>query len=309
MDAVRTIELTAGHRLEIRSMTIADADLLDQLYQTLSTGDLHLRFFAAFRPTRPFLEKWATIGEHGGYSVIAVEHRGEGSRPVAEAGYAMLTDGFGELAVTVAPDWRGWLGPYLIDVLAEHAAAAGLLGLRAEVLTENTTMRRLLARRGAVVAEHDAGTVQLVIGTSTRVAPWIATDERPRVLVEAAGGRWSAERAAHAAGFATRVCQGPGQVQGQGREPSRRCPLLEGGTCPVAAEADAIVMLLPRDDERTAQIVERHVATRPGVPLLVISGAGGDVPAGCLPVDSAGSDDVVAQLLSLIGMQRSDQSP
>ena len=305
MEAVRTIELSAGHRLEIRSMTVADADLLDQLYQSLSTGDLHLRFFAAFRPARRFLEKWATIGEHGGYSVIAIEHRGDESRPVAEAGYAMLADGFGELAVTVAPDWRGWLGPYLIDVLVEHAAAAGLPGLRAEVLTENTTMRRLLAQRGAVVAEHDAGTVQLVIGTSTRVAPWIATDERPRVLVEVAGGRWSAERAAHAAGFATRACPGPGS----GRDPSRRCPLLEGGTCPVAAEADAIVMLLPRDDERTAQIVERHLATRPGVPLLVVSGTGGEVPAGCVPVDGAGSEDVVAQLLSLIGTHRSDQSP
>ncbi|MGD9700898.1 MAG: N-acetyltransferase family protein [Acidimicrobiia bacterium] len=295
MEPVRTIELARGRRLEIREMTAPDADLLDELYHSLSTDDLHKRFFTAVHPARKVLDKWATIAEHGGYSVIVIEHRGEASRPVAEAGYALLADGFGELAVTVAPDWRGWLGPYLVEILVEHAAAAGIPGLQAEVLADNTTMRRLLGHRGAVATEQCAGTMQLVIGTTNRAAPWIATDARPRVLVEVAGGRWGPEAAAHAAGLVTRACPGPGAAGGP------RCPLLDGEECPLAAEADAIVMLLPQGDERTAQIIECHRTMHPRVPLLLLRGAGADVPPGCIPLASTEPAAVVAQLLSLIG--------
>jgi RimJ/RimL family protein N-acetyltransferase len=166
---LRVIDLPSGGRLEVRMMTLADADLLDQLYGTLSAADLRRRFFTAGRPSRRVVEYWAAIGEHGGFGVIAIAHQ-ERVRPVAEAGYALLDDGFGELAITVVPDWRGWLGPFLVEVVAEHAAACGIPGLKAEILTDNTIMRRVLGHRGAVVAECGSGTMLLATGPTTRVA-------------------------------------------------------------------------------------------------------------------------------------------
>jgi hypothetical protein len=276
-------------------MTLADADLLDDLYRSLSATDLRRRFFTATHPSRHVVEKWAATGEGAGFGVIAVEHQ-KVLRAVAEAGYAVLDDGFGELAVTVAPDWRGWLGPYLIEVLVEHAAACGIPGLKAEVLADNTIMRRVLSHRGAVVTERGAGTMQLMIGTTTRVLPWIGTDERPRTLIEVAGGHWAPVPAASAAGLTTRVCPGPGGPHGQ------RCPLLEGGSCPLASQADVIVMLLPRDDERTTRILEHHRTTRPGVPIFVIEDADRSVPSGCVPLtETMGPTELVAEILSLIG--------
>ena len=112
---------------------------------------------------------WADIASEGGFGVIAIVHRDGVPEEVAgEAGYAMRDDGDGDLAVTVAPDWRGWLGPYLLDVLVRHAAAAGLANLQAEVLLENGPMLSLLSRRGPVALAHDSGVVRLSIGTAGR---------------------------------------------------------------------------------------------------------------------------------------------
>ena len=47
---------------------------------------------------------------------------GAEDRLVAEAGYALLPDGNGEFALTVAAGWRGWLGPYLLDAIVTAAA-------------------------------------------------------------------------------------------------------------------------------------------------------------------------------------------
>ena len=166
-----------------------------------------------------------------------------------EAGYAMRSDGDGDLAVTVAPNWRGWLGPYLLDVLVRHAAAVGLANLQAEVLLENGPMLSLLSRRDPVAMGHDAGVVRLSIGTTGSGATWPPGEQRPRVLVEVAGRRWSGEQAAEAAGLATAMCAGPA---GRGEH---GCPVLEGGRCPLADGADAIIVLLDPDDERSAELV------------------------------------------------------
>ena len=52
--------------------------------------------------------------DEGGYRLVAVV-AGPQDRIVAEAGYALLPDGNGDFALTVAAGWRGWLGPYLPD--------------------------------------------------------------------------------------------------------------------------------------------------------------------------------------------------
>ena len=298
--------------MSIRTTVAEDAERINALYGAMGAGDRHRRFFSAFRPDLEWCRDWATVGERGGFGVIAVVAPGVERGPgrldtesgevcageivVAEAGYAMRSDGDGDLAITVATGWRGWLGPYLLDVLVRHAAAAGVASLQADVLLENGPMLSLLRRRDPVALGHDDGMVHLSVGTGATTASWPPDDDRPRVLVEVAGRRWAGERAAERAGVATVMCSGPAGRKRHG------CPVLEGGHCPLADDADAIIVLLDPDDERTTTLVDAHRRAVPGRPVLVRRSVRDDQGGadGCTEVAGVG-DAAVAQVLALIG--------
>jgi hypothetical protein len=102
--------------------------------------------------------------------------------------------------------------------------------------------------------------------------------------VETPGGRWDAGHEAAKAGLEVLACSGP-------RPPRYRCPALSGHPCPLAAEADAIVVSRAPDDERWAEVAASHARLAPGVPVCVEPRFGHDdeagVPAGAtrLPAD------------------------
>ena len=148
------ITLPDGRTLTIRTVTEADVEGLDTLFEGLSDEDRYYRFFNLSHPGRKFLEKLARAEDDGGYRLVAVVSGPEESL-VAEAGYAILPDGDGEFALTVAQGWRGWLGPYLLDALVAAAAARGVPNLQAEVLLVNVRMLALLSRRGYVTLDHE----------------------------------------------------------------------------------------------------------------------------------------------------------
>ncbi len=291
-----SIDLGRDRTLEIRPTTIADAELICELYQPLSLEDRHRRFFSAFRPELPWCRDWASVSERGGYGVIAIVHHADRDEVAGEAGYALRSDGDGDLAVTVAPKWRGWLGSYLIDVLARHAASRAIGSLQADVLLENRPMLAILHRRGAVNLEHSRGAVHLTIGTAGYLPSWPPKAKGHKLLVAAPGGRWSGEDAASRAGCVTAVCSGPGRRQRGG------CPVVDGGRCPLADSADAIVILLDPDDEQTQHLVALHRKNRPGVPIFVTRrlAESAAFPADCNEVSASGTD-TVAHILSLLG--------
>lgn len=239
---LRADELPDGGRLEIRASGPAAVEALRELYGSLELEDLQRRFLAPYRPPAAFFERWARLAERGGHGILALHRPADGgpAELVGEAGYAPLDDGNAELAITVRPQWRGWLGAYLLDALVELAAGDGFADLEAEVLGSNGPMLALLRARGAAVVGHDGWTtVRLVIATEGRTPSWPPLDRRPRVLVEGSGSRWAGEEQAAAAGFDVIVCPGPDG----GPHPRRRCPFLDGGRCPLVDGADAIVVV------------------------------------------------------------------
>jgi L-amino acid N-acyltransferase YncA len=293
---VDVIDLADGRTMVIRPTTADDAEQIAALYAGLSTTDRHRRFFGAFMPRAEWCRQWAGVAERGGYGVIVfVRAIGESvGTVVAEAGYALREDGDGDLAITVATPWRGWLGAYLLDRLVRHAAEVGVRNLQAEVLLENGPMLALLRRRDPVSAAHDDGMVRLSIGTSGTTPDWAPGEHRPRILVEVAGRRWSGEAAADEAGMSTMLCSGPaGRVR-------HGCPVLAGGTCPLASGADAIVVLLDPDDERSRELVEAHRRNLPDTPVLVRPRSAGSAVPGCVELAGDGPT-AVGQLLSIIG--------
>jgi GNAT superfamily N-acetyltransferase len=250
----------------IRPACAEDAAGLTDLYDTLDADDKYRRFFASYRPRPEFFVEMATVADRGGARLVAVLHGPKEDRIIGEAGYTLVPNGDGELAMVVDPRWRGWLGPFLLDALVETAAAKGIPNLEADVLTVNRPMLGLLRARGSVVMDHDDWTVvRLLIGTSTRRPTWPGGHDQMRVLTEGVAGRWHAAHEARAAGIQVVGCPGP---QGGPRD----CPALSGEPCPLAADADVIVVSHPPDDARWRELLEAHADLHPGVPVCLEPG-------------------------------------
>ena len=106
-------------RLAIRKVTANDVEKLAALYDTLDRDDRHNRFFGHYRPPHALIERIATVGDRGGAGLVAAVLAPDGTERQleGEVGYTLLDDRNGELAITVTPRWRGWLGPYLLDAV------------------------------------------------------------------------------------------------------------------------------------------------------------------------------------------------
>jgi hypothetical protein len=159
------VRLSRDRALTVRTIARADIAGLDALFEGLSDEDRYRRFFGFSHPGPRFLEQMTRAAEEGGYRLVAVVSGTEDTL-VAEAGYAVLPDGNGEFALTVAAGWRGWLGPYLLDALVAAAAARHVPHLEADVLLENTRMLTLLASRGYVTLHRRSCEVRVAIGAA-----------------------------------------------------------------------------------------------------------------------------------------------
>ncbi|HCU92211.1 MAG TPA: hypothetical protein DHU96_05515 [Actinobacteria bacterium] len=159
---VATVSLSAGRILTVRTVTEADVEGLNALFEGLSDEDRYYRFFGMSHPGRKFLEQMTRAEDEGSYRLVAVVS-GPEDKLVAEAGYAILPDGNGEFALTIAAGWRGWLGPYLLDALVAAAAARGVPNLQADILLDNLRMLALVSNRGYVTLDRQGPQVRVAI--------------------------------------------------------------------------------------------------------------------------------------------------
>jgi hypothetical protein len=288
---LRRVELPGSRTLVIRSITAADAPGLIALFTTLSEDDLYRRFFSGHMPPESVIERMAHIEERGGVGLVAVLEGPDGSRRiVGEASANPLPNGNGELGITVAPDTRGWLGAYLLDVLVGEAARRGMANIEADILLNNRRMLSLLRSRGyAVMDESNRPVIRVTISSTGRVAGWSGAHDRPRVLVEAPGGHWRHAEAAREAGFEVLACPGP--LRGWSS-----CPALRGEPCPLAAHADAIVDAVP--GEPGSALLAAHRRLHSTVPVCVELVGDTAEPTSAVPTIPSGSDEkLVIELL------------
>jgi RimJ/RimL family protein N-acetyltransferase len=146
-------------------MRDGDAAALDRLFEDLSLGDRYRRFFSVYHPPRDALEHMIHLADERGCGLIAiVTDRTGAEEPVAEATCSLLPDGNGELGITIARGWRGWLGPFVLDALVEAAAARGFPKIEADVMAGNGAMLAMMRARGAETCSRtDPGIVRLAI--------------------------------------------------------------------------------------------------------------------------------------------------
>lgn len=285
----RHVALPGGRTLSIRPMNSADAPGIVALYHGLGEEDVYRRFFGGRPPSDRFVATMTGVEARGGIGLVATVPRDDRAddaptgptgpteptareRIVAEATCEPLTDGDGELGITVAAGARGWLGPFLLDALCDEAAARWIPNLQADVLLTNSPMLATLRRRGTAVirSETQPAVLRVVVGTVGRVPTWPPASKRPRVVVEVRGGPWSAAEDIRRAGFTVVSCSGPPGGWAN-------CPPMRGEPCPLAADAAVVVNALPSGPKSALLGAHRHVHA--DVPVCSV----GDVPDGELP--------------------------
>jgi hypothetical protein len=260
-DGTEVLRVPDGRTLTIRPAISDDVDGLLKMYASLSPEDRYRRFFSGSRPARRVIERLVDAPAKGGEWLVAMDDDGT---IVADVGYTALPNGDAELAITVTKPWRGWLGPYLLDLAARRANAKGIANLRADILLENRKMLTLAARRGCATVDHpDRNVIELTMSTGEGMPGWPPAHERHRLLVEGCGGRWRNESAARAAGWDVIACAGPGSRWVPG------CPMLTGGRCPLVDDADVVVMAFPPGDRRRADLLEAHARLAPDVRVVM----------------------------------------
>jgi RimJ/RimL family protein N-acetyltransferase len=261
------LELPSGS-IVVRPVRPDDAEGLSQLYASLSVEDRHLRFFSVYEPTTEVIRRWTEIDKTGGFGLVA-QLDDDDHRIVGHASYALLPDGDGDFAITIAPDWRGWLGPFLLDALATAAARRGVPNLEADVLLENRRMLSLLRARGYAVLDGGDWTVlRVLVATAGNAPSWPGPHDGPRLLVEAPGGRSRVKDAARDLGMQVISCSGPAPRH------HTRCPAVTGEPCPLASGADVILFSLPADDDGAPELLRGHARLHAGVPVCLALSAG-----------------------------------
>jgi GNAT superfamily N-acetyltransferase len=147
----RAIErLRDGRAIEVRSLRPDDeADMLAAIGRT-STQSLQRRFFVVKRGFSPKeIDFFMKIDFKNHVALVALAD--EDGRPTIVGGgrYVVVEPGRAEVAFVVIDGYQGQgLGAHLMRHLAGIARDAGLTELIAEVLPENTAMRKVFSKFG-----------------------------------------------------------------------------------------------------------------------------------------------------------------
>jgi GNAT superfamily N-acetyltransferase len=242
----------AGQLQELRLATAADEAAIGELYRGLSPESRRMRFSTSMSDDAVI--RAASLGTRFD-AVLALSE----GRVIGEARLETAPGSDHEFAITVADDvQRCGVGTALLDGIREHASDRGIVSMRALVRIDNVPMLTLLRRVGAVIVMVSDGDIVMDIASDAQMPGWPGSSIAAKVLIEAAG---LAERpittSLRAAGFDVRQCAGP--TSGR-REP---CPLLGGDRCRLAAQAEAIICLLPEGDEASTAIISWHALHRP----------------------------------------------
>lgn len=163
----KTHALADGTVVRLRPILPTDKDALRAGFHAQSPQSRYMRFGALVELTEPMLRYLTEVDQRNHIALVATVDSPDlkGERGVGVARLIRLHAGgtVAEAAVSVADDMqRRGIGTLLVKELAAAAVAQGIERIRAEVLSDNVTMRAILQGAGAQPlassAEQGAGT-------------------------------------------------------------------------------------------------------------------------------------------------------
>ena len=156
------IRVRDGTHLMLRPVLPGDDERTMHGHIQFSSETLYRRFMSARAPTPALMQYLAEV-DYVDHFVWVVT---DGSDPVADARFVRDQDDptLAEIAFTVADAYQGrGLGSFLIGALSIAAKIDGVERFSARMLSENTPMRAIVDRYGAVWEREDIGVITTVI--------------------------------------------------------------------------------------------------------------------------------------------------
>ena len=166
--AAALVRLADGTEVTIRPLTMMYREAVRDLHERCSPETRRSRYFVA-SPTLPagFFERMCDRSRGRSFVV------GHDGRVVALAGLTFTSEpGIGEINLLVEDRWQGrGLGRILLDMLLQTARDLGLAEVKANMLSDNARMRRLLVSFGATLTyTDDPGLIDARIPVGVRTA-------------------------------------------------------------------------------------------------------------------------------------------
>ena len=161
--------LRNGRRVEIRALRSDDRTDFVAAVGRASAQSLHRRFFAVRRSfTEPEMAYFLDIDFIDHVALVAVVEEGGRTMIVGGGRYIVVQPGKAEVAFTVVDQYQGQgIGAALMRHLAAIARSAGLHGLIAEVLPDNTPMLKVFEKCGfGLSTKRESGVVHVALRLS-----------------------------------------------------------------------------------------------------------------------------------------------
>jgi acyl-CoA hydrolase/RimJ/RimL family protein N-acetyltransferase len=148
----RDVRLRDGREVRIRPTRTGDFRALQELFYRMPQKDVHTRFFHLLTELDDVAaQHLVSVDYERDMAFAAVVGPPEHERVVATSCYLADAGGFAEVAYMVDPEWQGaGLGSTLHERMVEYARERNVRGFKAEVLTDNRAMLRVLQR-----GDHD----------------------------------------------------------------------------------------------------------------------------------------------------------
>jgi RimJ/RimL family protein N-acetyltransferase len=186
------VRLHSGDTVLVRTLLPDDEAGLGAMFEKLSNTSRYQRFLTGKPTVSPRALRHLAEVDHRDHEALVAVTADDGHEVVGEARWIRDEDddALAEMAITVADDWqqRG-LGTALTHDLARRAVQEGVHRFTAEVLTDNSGIRRLIEQVGDVDhAEQDGGTSTLHFRATGQDDPIVDDGVLRRVLRSAARG-------------------------------------------------------------------------------------------------------------------------
>ncbi|MDQ0139114.1 GNAT family N-acetyltransferase [Cupriavidus necator] len=137
-----------GAQVTLRRTGVHDVAALRAMVDALSRESRYFRFLTGGRVVDEIVASLAAPGDDGA-ALVVVGPDDDGRQAIVASAEYVVSGQVAEFAVVVADAWQGQgLGRRLIARLCELARAAGLHGLRGDVLSENRRMLAILRGLG-----------------------------------------------------------------------------------------------------------------------------------------------------------------
>ena len=162
----REYTLKNGDTILVRPSKASDVESLQDVFYNLRPEDVYTRFFVQLKSlTEARARHLCNVDYENEMAFVAVTGQRESERVIGSSCYFVdQSDNLGEVAYMIRPDWQGQgVGSALQESMTDYAKKKGVRGFKAEILTINEKMHRVMQKQQNVSTKSRGITNEVVV--------------------------------------------------------------------------------------------------------------------------------------------------